>query len=99
MCSKGPEFRLLRCVFRNRLVKRPRDVFRGDGIRHDRFNSTGAERLEQRTAASHTWNKPARGLERRQGLAAVLPALPVDLTRREVDPIEKDLYFELCGPD
>jgi hypothetical protein len=96
---KARQFRLLRCVFRNRLGKRPRVVFRGDRIGHDRFNSTGAKRLEQRFAAPRAWSKPARGLERRQGLAAVLSALSVDLTRREVGPIEKDLDFELCGPD
>jgi hypothetical protein len=70
----------------------------GDRVGHDRFNRTGAEFLEQHRAASRPWSKPAGDLERCQGLAAVPPTLPVDLTRREAGPIEENLYFELCGP-
>src|SRR5271157_4514346 len=91
------QLRLLRRTFRNRLEKRTGGVFLSDRIGHDRFNSTGAKRLEQLLAAPRTWSNPARGLERRQGLAAVLADLSVDLTRREAGSIEKDLHFELCG--
>ncbi len=48
-------------------------------------------------AAPLAWSNPTRGLERRQGLAAVLADLPVDLTRRKAGSIEKDLHFKLCG--
>src|SRR5579859_298332 len=39
-----------------------------------------------------------RGLKRCQGLAAVPTAASVDLTRREIGPIEKNLNFEFAAP-
>jgi hypothetical protein len=97
--GKARQFRLLNYVFRNRFGKRPRDVFRGDGIGHDRFNRTGAERFERRLAVERASSKPMRDLERSEGLAGVLSASPVDLSRRKVGSIEKDLHFERCGSD
>src|SRR5580698_925429 len=96
---KACQLRLLRRVFWNRFVERPGDVFRRDRVRHDWYNTTGTERLKQGLAAPGAGSKPTRGLERGQGFAAVLSALPVDLTRREVGPIEEDLQVELCEPD
>ena len=55
--------------------------------------------MEQRLAGPRAWSKTSRGPERGQGLAAVLPDLPIDLTRGEVGSIKQDLHFELCGPN